>query len=323
MVVTKFLEGQGLGNQLWVYAAGRSISEKLGRPHVVTGRDVFKGKELLELDWGNEKLLGKGTYFQFHEELFYDHELFYLAPDFDSRVTKLPERCYINGLFQSEDYFFGRLAELRNWIRTKDLVQKRSKIFADRLILNIRGGEYKRHKNLILPKTYWQHAITHLSNLASEKSFLIVTDDPPYARTLLPGLEIVTGIVDSWAALHGARAVAVSNSSFSYFPIKTRKDKPIVIAPVCWSRFDNLYKRWAGPANYYSDWKWMGPEGNIYNKEQCISLVRETRKHYNAYSIRTSKDYPINRTILSYVPKFLKTPLKKTLSILFPSKFGL
>ena len=36
-----------------------------------------------------------------------------------------------------------------------------------------------------------------------------------------------------------ARKVIVSNSTFSYFPIKLQKDNPYVIAPVYWGRYND------------------------------------------------------------------------------------
>ena len=322
MIQTEFLAGQGLGNQLWVYAATRGISEHLGRTHVVTGRDVFKAHGVLELDWGDAETLNEGPIIPFHEELFHDTELGYLASDFDARVTALPPRCRINGLMQSENYFFGRLDNLSRWIRTAEPIQRRAEDFAERVVLNLRGGEYKRHKNLVLPKTYWQHAMRHLTEMTSETSFLVVTDDPAYARAMFPGFEVVSGIADSWAALHGARALAVSNSSFSYFPIKTRDDNPLVIAPFLWARPANAESRWASPANFYSNWRWLDMDGNFVNSDDCAKILAKTRSHYQSYNIRVPQDYSLGQPATRYIPAWVKRPIKRMLGHLLPTKIG-
>lgn len=322
MIHTAFLDGQGLGNQLWAYAASRGIAEELDRPHVVTGRDQFKAHGILEIDWGQQDLLLDGPISQYHEELFYDSDLKYFASDFDQNVLSLPVRCQINGNFQDERYFFGRLNALSKWIRVDISVQERAKRFSNAIVLNIRGGEYKRHHGLILPKSYWINAMRLLEDMTGNNCFIIVTDDPRYARSIFPKIEVVSGIADSWAALRGCSALAVSNSSFAYFPIKTRPDTPLVIAPACWSRFNNPYSRWASPANYYPEWAWMGAEGDLYNSAQCLSLVEGTRSFYKNFPIRISVEHGVGKTYLGRVPKWAKAPVKKLARTLFPRKFG-
>ena len=322
MIHTEFLAGQGLGNQLWVYAAARGIAEHLGRPHIVTGHDRFKAHDMLDLDWGDSSLLNAGPVSVFHEELFYDPELNYLASDFDARVVTLPPRCRIDGLMQSEKYFFGRTDYLGRWIRTTRPIRKRAEEFAGKVVLNLRGGEYKRHKNLILPKSYWHNAMRHLAERTGEEQFLIVTDDPAYARALLPGYEVVTGIADSWAALHGAAALAVSNSSFSYFPIKTRSDKPLVIAPALWARPGNSLNRWASPANYYEDWHWLSMDGSLVDPADCAKIVEETRSHLRSFNIRVPESLGLGQSVTRHIPGCVKTPLKWLAKSLLPTKVG-
>jgi len=52
MILTELYDGQGLGNQLWVYAACRSIAEKLQMPHKILSPDKFKGNSFLDIDFG-------------------------------------------------------------------------------------------------------------------------------------------------------------------------------------------------------------------------------------------------------------------------------
>lgn len=322
MIHTEFLPGQGLGNQLWVYAAARGIAKRLGRPHVVTGRGAFKAGDFLELDWGDSELLKDGPIAQFQEELFYDPELKYFASDFDRRVLDLPERCRIDGLMQSEKYFFGCESELNRWIRASETVRRRAEVFSHRAVLNLRGGEYKRHRNLVLPKSYWQDAMRHLTERTGETKFLVVTDDSAYAKALFPGFEVVSGIEDSWAALHGAKAMAVSNSSFSYFPIKTRTDAPLVIAPSLWARPANAYNRWATPANFYEGWQWLGADGELGMHEDCVQVVEATRTHYQSYNVRIPNCSRLGQRATYLIPSWVKKPMKRVLARLLPIWFG-
>lgn len=321
MIQTQFLAGQGLGNQLWVYAAGRGIAEHLARPHVVLGYDDFKGHEIVDIDWGEHADVDTQQVSVYREETFYDPELGYFASDFDANVVSVEPRCRIVGNLQSEQYFFGRVSNLSSWMRPIDSIKDLAEQFSNRVIINVRGGEYKRHKNLILPKEYWEHAINHLRIQTGVTSPLIVTDDPSYAKVLFPDFEIVTGIRESWAALYGARAIAVSNSSFSYFPIKVRKTAPLVIAPMHWARFNNLYGRWASPANYYEDWLWLNARGELAHPDDCVMSVDKTRRHYQNYSVRVPSNFTFKRSLASKVPTWLKKPIKSVLKATFPGIF--
>ena len=322
MIQTKFYTGQGLGNQLWVYAASRGIAERLGREHVVSGYEAFKGHDVVDLDWGDPDLLLEGPVARFQEELFYDSELNYFASDFDYRVLDVPGRCQIDGLMQSEKYFFGREVQLSQWIRITPSVGGLAEEFSDRVVLNLRGGEYKRHKHLVLPKSYWVDAMRHLTENTGEDRFLVVTDDPAYARALFPNFDVVSGIANSWAALHTARALAVSNSSFSYFPIKTRSDNPLVIAPALWARPSNQFDRWASPANFYRGWQWLGMDGEILDSAQCSEIIEATQKYYQSYCVRVSKRFAQKQSFSSHIPGWVKRSAKLILSRIIPTKIG-
>ena len=92
--------------------------------------------------------------------------------------------------------------------------------------MNIRGGEYKSHRNLILPKSYWIQAIRNMEKLKKNLTYKIVTDDDKYAASLLPNYPIIKGDIENdFINLYNANYVIVSNSSFSYFPLKLGKTK--------------------------------------------------------------------------------------------------
>ena len=321
VVQTQFFSGQGLGNQLWVYSSGRGIAEYLQRSHVVTGRDQFKGHGIVDIDWGDEQQIIDAKISVFREEAFYDPQLRYFASDYDRGVENLGPMCRVDGNLQSERYFFGRTNKLRNWVRPTHIIKEAARTYADRIVLNVRGGEYKRHKQLILPKSYWEHALHHLYDRTGDKNPIIVTDDPRYVRTIFPKFDIVTGIEECWAALYGAKAIAVSNSSFAYFPIKTRKVSPLVIAPMHWSRYGNVYGRWASPANYCEDWNWLSVDGNLVDATTCKSVIDATRSYYGSFKIRAPDIISVRRPITSLIPVLPKKIIKLFLSLIFPSKF--
>jgi hypothetical protein len=325
MIKTDFLKGQGLGNQLWVYAAVRGISKNLKMEFNIGGEEFFKGSSFLELNLTNPDIAQKQQPFTlFKEKQYFDPELQYYASDYDSRVESLGINTYIEGLFQSEKYFYEYHDFLSDWIPLSDTMKGYSQQFSETCVLNIRGGEYKRHKNLILPKSYWEDGMLNVQKKTSLDKFLIVTDDPSYAKALFPNMPILNGgVAECYAALYGANSLIVSNSSFSYFPIKTRKDFPLVIAPYQWSRFGNKHNRWAAPANLYKDWSWQDVYGNIHNYEECEFNRMQTLNYYKSeYNVLTKSSVVGLKNKFKYVPVQLKRPIKLILSMLLPKHFG-
>ncbi|MFT6404784.1 MAG: hypothetical protein ACJA2U_001137 [Marinomonas primoryensis] len=323
MIKTVFLDGQGLGNQLWVYAAGHAISKHTGRAHVISNLDKFKGKSFLTLEHELDPQPDLEV-MEFNERLFYDPEIEYFSSTYDSRVENLPCRAALFGLFQSEKYFYGQEDKLKEWIKVSEHVSSLENQYKDVLVLNIRGGEYKRHKKLLLPKKYWEEAILRMKDLNGNQEILIVTDDKEYANSIFPKYEVLKGgIAECYSALRGAGSIVVSNSSFSYFPIKTREVQPTVIAPEHWARFGSAKEKWAMPSNLYKDWKWMTHTGNLKSYDECIEDAELLASFYEReYSLSVPLSMGIGLPWTRHIPLDLKKPVKFFLSKAFPRKFG-
>lgn len=328
MILTELHKGQGLGNQLWCYATCRSISEHLNMPYMILGRDNFKGSAFLDIEYHsrfidddleNEKQELK-IYF---EKVFYDNELGYTSSGFDSSVEHLKSYTKIEGLFQSEKYFFGDNQKIISYFKIKEELLSTISIDNDICILNIRGGEYKKHRKFILPKSYWQNAIKNMKDNYGINKFLIVTDDPDYSKLLLPGIPILSGgIAECYIAIYKASFLIISNSTFSYFPIKTKTIKPIVIAPRYWARFGNSYSRWASPANIYCDWLWQDYYGNLLTYDECYKEAKITEEFYkNNYYVLTNSSSIISKGVEKFIPLAIKNILKLILSYIFPKYF--
>lgn len=331
LIATELYAGQGLGNQLWGYAATRSIAEHLGFGFVLHGLENFKGHEFLEIDplvnatQEDQVRAQRGEIPRHYETQYYDGELKCFSSGFDETIIQLAGSCQLEGLFQSEKYFFGDLDKLKGYIRIRPEWHQRCSIPDDTCILNVRGGEYKRHSNLILPMNYWEHAIRHMQDQRGVRKFLIVTDDVKYAEAIFPKYEILRGGVgDCYVALNSARNLVVSNSSFSYFPIKTNPNQPYVIAPKHWARFGNPHDRWASPANLYESWLWQDKVGNLHSFEDCLPGCDATENYYRShYPVRTTPEQLRGQTcIRQLLPTSIRKQAKKLLSIAFPKKFG-
>jgi hypothetical protein len=323
IIQTKFLAGQGLGNQLWVYAAGRALAEKLGRQHVVLGMDLFKGRDFLDIDAGMDLDAGAPIE-QFNETLYYDPILKYFSSTYDNRVESLPSRVQINGLFQSERYLYGNMRDLSTWIRPSKYVQKIATNYKDVCILNLRGGEYKRHRSFILPRSYWDMAINVLRMKLGDTKIMVVTDDPAYAQAFLPEFPVLEGgVAECYAALMGAKALAVSNSSFAYFPIKTRHDLPFVLAPEHWARYGHSGGRWAMPSNVYQGWTYLSKSGTLFEYSDCLKAAEVDAAYYEAtFNVRVPEQMLTNVPLTRFIPVTLKRFIKRVAAYLFPTRFG-
>ena len=331
LIVTKFYEGQGLGNQLWVYAAARSIANELHMPFALLGKEQFKGKDFLKIkstigideDQAHE-LTGLGEINNFHEKRFYDPQLDHFSSAYDARVMSVSGITQLNGLFQSEKYFYEDLVKLKHYFSLEMSLLDRNKIPEEVGVINLRGGEYKRHKSLILPKSYWDDAIKNLRNLTGVTKFLVVTDDVPYAHALFPKFEVLRGGVgDCYASLFNAQNLILSNSSFAYFPVKTGGNAKTVIAPRYWSRFSNAEKRWASIANCYEDWLWQDINGGLSSYDECLFESEKTLRFYESnYCICTLESELLKKPLRSIIPKSIRRMIKKGLGLFFPRWIG-
>jgi len=331
MIITELYDGQGLGNQLWVYAAARSIAEQLDVPFVLLGAERFKGKSFLNIDSEVEISalealdVAKGAHWKsFYEALYYDRDLDYISSGFDSRVLALSGANKLDGLYQSEKYFFGNLERPKRYFFLDDAWKTKNPVPDDTCIINLRGGEYKRHKNFILPESYWKKAIENMKNIAGVRKFLVVTDDVRYARVMFPGFDVLEGeIGDCYASLYNAKFLILSNSSFAYFPVKTGGNSRVVIAPKYWARYANLMERWASPANLYESWLWQASDGKLFTWEECLPECEATEAEYEIkYFVRTTLEQVKKPGVRQFVPEAIRRKLKRGLSLIFPRHFG-
>lgn len=331
MIKIIFKDGQGLGNQLWLFAVAKSISEKLNQELFIEDIYKFKGKDFLILDYISSKnkidiidqKIPISEFKNFSERIYYDNDLKYIVSSFDENILKISENTFIDGIFQSEKYFFGDIDKLKRYIKPNKSILNKNKIGKDFCILNIRGGEYKRHKDFLLSKNYWINAMENFRRQFKIFKFKIVTDDFKYAKALFPEFEIIHGSIPKcYSTIYNCKNIIVSNSSFSYFPCKTGIKKN-VIAPMYWARPIRNKKRWISPGNIYKDWLWQDNLGIIHSYEDCLKIAEKTDIYYRKeYTVLIDKKNIPSSGIINFIPSFVKNILKKILSYFFPTHFG-
>ena len=326
MIRIKFRSGQGLGNQLWNYVTLRALSKELGFDYRVIYPEKFKGKDFLDISYSNtNNLQGYGEEFPlksiFNERLYYDNHLKAFISDFDNQILSIKSNTIIRGLFQSEKYLFNN--DINEFIKVKTTYKEKYRSNKNRCLLNIRGGEYKRFKNLILPKSYWLNAVRNMKLHNDKLTFAIITDDYSYASKLLPDLEIIKGNSsdDFFNILH-ATYLIVSNSSFSYFPIGLGQKPKKIIAPAHWARFGNNEKKWISPCNYYKNWSYQNKEGKLISNKVAENSIKKTMAIYSKYYILASQESLYRKNIYSLFPKSFRKIIKKFLSKFLPLHIG-
>ena len=195
MIVTELYDGQGLGNQLWCYAALRCVSKELGFDFGVMTAGKFKGREFLEIDFGKEVIGGHGpeggppvslpdgvqNYFL---EKKVDHPIArILISKSDSNLYKIEDGTKIEGNFQSIDYVSEHREDLQKWI--KIIPEKNLMDFSDPSIcvVHIRGGDFLG-SSAYLDVNYYRNAVSKMKEKNGDMKFVIVTDDVSYARSI-------------------------------------------------------------------------------------------------------------------------------------------
>lgn len=321
MIFIKFKKGQGLGNQLWNYVTLRSIANFLSYDYRVLDFENFKGINFLDIDKtsNNTFKYDEKSLNNFYEDLFYDKDLKTISCNYDESIFKVKENTLLNGLFQSENYLKPNKLIIKDFIKIKKFRFNNNEDWENLCILNLRGGEYKRHKNLILPKSYWDNAIINIKKINPKVKFKIVTDDERYATNFLNQYEILRGDISTdFCNLTKAKYLIISNSSFSYFPINLEEKPKVVIAPLYWSRFGNKYNRWASPANCYEDFFWQDSKGKLISKLDIKNGLLSTLNEFKNYNIR-SKIGPVKSN--NEIIYFLKKSIKSILNKFFPTIF--
>lgn len=308
MIICKIYKGQGLGNQLWCMKTAYALSLKKNfECSFIDQSNSFLGHEIFNI---SKKFFKKNVKikYQYYEKGFFDIHTKCNLYSFDEDILKIEPSTEIIGNFQSEKYFFNKQNEIKSFFLLNEKTIKLSDQFSKYNVLNIRGGEYKRHTELLLPDSYWNHALLQLRH-KSDLPFVIVTDDYRYAKKLFPKLEIISNNIQlCFAAIMGCKNIVLSNSSFSYFPIFYGSKKNIIYAPYQWARFNNPMNIWVSPCNYYKNWKWINFSGQIVKNKDCEKNILNTINYLQKYDNKIYFTLP-KKEINTL--KFFKTIIKK------------
>ena len=257
MISGIFHSGSGLGNQLFRYIATRVLALDKGYDFSMVAPELFKGKDFMDLDMGNQKyptmyVTGQpsGQVMPSNVDIpqWFENTKYY-NPDFNF----IEDNTIIDGNFEDERYFGHRLDEIDKWLKVEPV-----DIPDDLCIIGFRGGEYKGVPELFLPKEYWEKAMAEMLKINPKMRFEVRTDDPETAKEFFPDAHVFHEIGMDWRSMRYAKHAIIANSSFFILP--RLLNGGVTIAPRWWNRYNT--KQWDYPQSFYKSFTYIHHEKN-------------------------------------------------------------
>jgi hypothetical protein len=290
VIGAEFYRGQGLGNQLLVYASIRSIAERQGYEYGFLGTNSFKGRDFLNLNFGNCSLAGNSSkpverippgFKRYIKEGQSYHPISGadISP-LDTRILQVEDGSFIEGPLQAEGYLLDFRSQVCEWFSTSVELQ-------NKCIISLRGGEYRNLPDVLLPRSYYLNAMERIATIDPHVVFEVVTDDIELAKEYFPQLSVTSSggvkiflgrfyfspksfkIGRDFKALQSAKYLILSNSSFSWWGAYTNTHVKYVIAPRYWSRFNISDGYWSQGDSLTSGWEWLDRDGKFTSYDEC------------------------------------------------------
>lgn len=305
MIGTEFIDGQGLGNQLFCYVTARALAEENGYAFGTAGQERFavnihsdRGMYFMDMDLGHaiseEEKKTFDTYHDAEVRLFVGnsrHDLTHgcYVAGADEGMHRVKDNTLIYGNMQDESYFIRYLPQVKEWLKVKAEYDSYEYSRENLCIINMRGGEYTGSPELLIGRNYWLHGIAHMRKICPDMEFMIVTDDVRTAQRMLPGIEAHHfDIAKDYVTLKNAHYLLLSNSSFACLPAFTSETVKYILAPKYWARHNVSDGYWASEQNIYTGWHYMDRKGRVFSAKEC-------REELAAYKKKSEKYAALNR----------------------------
>ena len=265
MIIGKIHPGSGLGDQLFTYITTRTIALDRGFDFGFVGKEFFKGKDFMNLDWGIgtdlkyyiEQPTGKLQITNDDPQPRYWWNKLWEAPAYyDPEVNFIEDGTVIDATCAQDERYWGhRLSEIREWLKVEPMKWIDKSNGENVCILNIRGGEYKTVSELFLSKDYWDKAIGLMWEKHPGIEFEIHTDDLELTQDWFPQYVSIKDISSNWRSVRYAKHLILSNSAFGILPALLNENVKEVIAPRYHARRN--IKQWSMPSNWYSKFTYI------------------------------------------------------------------
>jgi len=278
-MVTVLLSG-GLGNQMFQYAAAKSLATRLNTPlsiDLYTFRkktlatirpyelDIFNIVDIPETISTKAKFVTKARPFiQKHRPFFQKFGIFTdtYAILYQPVFENITGNIIMSGYFQNEKYFKNIADDLRVDFSFKNPLTDKNTQVAEQITnkqsiaIHIRRGDYLNANSqsnfVILDKAYYESAIEYMTNHIAKPEFFIFSEDFDWIKENLNFKGYPVTFIDwnkgkdsymDMQLMSLCKHNIIANSSFSWWAawLNSNKDK-IVIAPELWFREEEKNK---------------------------------------------------------------------------------
>ncbi len=267
MIVVKIIGG--LGNQLFQYAVARHIAQK-HNSDLILDISAFTKYKLRNYSLYHFNINGKvdeSTFINIKNKskfLKFMNRIFLRKPaltyvgeknfHFDDTILCLPDNIYLDGYWQSEKYFKGIEAIIREEFAIKTCSDKTNMDIASQIqdcsavSLHIRRGDYISNSTTqafhgVCTLDYYKNAVTEIASKSNNPVFYIFSDDIEWARNNIK-LDFPTVFIghngpekdyEDLRLMSLCKNHIIANSTFSWWGawLSSYSDK-IVCAPKRW-----------------------------------------------------------------------------------------
>jgi hypothetical protein len=269
MIIVK-LTG-GLGNQMFQYASGRSLSEKrntelrldiksfrMSSNQDVTSRSyqltLFNciGKLASESDLQSfikPKSVLKKIIFKARQ--IFQPKIIVTESNYNSKISKQVQDIYLDGYFQNEKYFIGIKDILLREFSLKEKLNNNYREIQNQIAgcnsvsIHIRRGDYVNNAitnnyHGICGLDYYEKAMSVMEEKISHSHFFIFSDDIDWARENIksgPPVTFVSGgkSIEDLFLMSQCKNNIIANSSFSWWGgWLNRHPEKIIVGPLKW-----------------------------------------------------------------------------------------
>jgi len=302
MIVTELYNGQGLGNQLWVYFVTRIISERNGYEFGIQSTHKFKGKDFIKIDFGKSVTGGIGPeggppiklpdgISNYYKEKTKIHPYSKLdISERDDDLLNIVDNTKIDGNMQSYDYIKNHRDKIIEYIEIDEDKNIRDYDKDNICVIHIRGGDFN-YSSAMLDSNYYYNAIKYMREINSNMIFYVVTDDVYTSRRLLPDIEIIGSstknipdfnkashhmggpIYIDYTILNNAKNIIMSASSFGWWAVWTNRNVKNAIAPKYWAAYKQSDGYWSCGDSIIDGWRYIDRNGVVFTYEECKNNV--------------------------------------------------
>lgn len=307
MIITEFYHGQGFGNQLFAYVVTRMIAHRREFDYGFAGLENFgdrrfndKGIHFMDLDLGLPVIGGsshpggppiklpegiENYYQEYRHGLHTDSRLNCDIRLTDKNLFEVDDNTKIDGIFQSEDYFYDEIDLVRSWLKVKPENEHYDTYGDNVCIINFRGSDMIGNPGCWLPRSYWTNAIQKMIEYNPKMEFAIVTEDVKTANQMLPEYPAYhESVAWDFVALKNAKHVICSTSTFACWPLWLSETLEYCISPKYWNDFNRSQGWWSLGCSIYSyPTHYMDRGGNLYTPDECRVEWEEYKKVSNIY----------------------------------------